>query len=43
MNLAAIQLILSVVVQQAVGGKTALNWSQQLAQGSGWATDLVLK
>jgi hypothetical protein len=41
--LAAIRLISAVVVQQAEEGKTALNWSQQLAQHLGWATSPVLK
>ena len=40
---AAIRLTLSAAVQQAEGGKTALNWRQRLAQGSGWAANLVLK
>jgi len=42
-DLAAIRLTLSVVVQLVEEGKTALNWRQQLAQGSGWAANLVLK
>jgi hypothetical protein len=42
-DLAAIRLTLSVVVQLAEEGKAALNWRQQLAQGLGWAANLVLK
>jgi hypothetical protein len=42
-DLAAIRLTLSVAVQLAEEGKTALNWRQQPAQGSDWAANLALK
>jgi hypothetical protein len=40
---AAIRLISSVVVQLVEECTTASNWRQQLAPGSGWVANLVLK